>query len=90
MNYQGKKWYCKEVQLIRNDTVWWADEYIEKPTYAMTKKYREFLKEKAKKNAEEELSVLKSKLEYQYKTYGEVNEMDFQEYEYKLKAYMGQ
>lgn len=88
MKYQGKKWFCKDVELVRNEAVWWAEEYDEKPIYTMTRGYRKWLREEAKRKALEEVKVLKSKLEYQYKCFGEVDDIDFGEYQYKLKAYM--
>ena len=46
----------------------------------MTRAYKKYLEEKAQKEKAFELQVLKNKLEYQKKTYGEVDEYDYNEY----------
>lgn len=85
--FQGKKWYCSSVKLVKNENAWWKEEYKEVKEYRMTGDYRKYLQEKKKKEFEEELRVLKNKLEYQKKTYGEVDEIDFQEYQAKIRRY---
>lgn len=89
-DFQGKKWRCVDVKLVKNQEVWWKDEYIEKKEFAMTRSYAKYLKEKRKQAKLEYLKVLQSKLEYQMKTYGEVDEIDFLEYQWKTKEYYGQ
>ena len=87
MVYNGKKFYCSKVTRVRNEAVWWAEEYVEKKEFAMTDSYRKWLHEKAKKERQEELMVMRSKLEYQMKTYGQVDEIDFQEYMAKVQMW---
>ena len=86
-DFQGKKWRCVDVKLVKNQEVWWNDEYIEKKEFAMTRAYSKYLKEKRNKENLEDLQILKSKLEYQMKTYGEVDKIDFLEYQMKIKEY---
>lgn len=66
-----------------------SDDYImtEKKVFKMTKSYINYLNEKKRKEIENELIVMKNKLDYQYKKYGEIDEIDFQEYQYKLAKY---
>ena len=52
----------------------------EKTKFCMTRAYKKYLEEKAQKEKAFELQVLKNKLEYQKKTYGEVDEYDYNEY----------
>ena len=87
MGYNGKKFYCSGSRMVRNEEVWWANEYTEKKEFTMTFGYRKYLKEKRKKELQEELMVLRSKLEYQMKKYGQVDEIDFQEYMAKVKMW---
>lgn len=86
-NFEGKKWRCVKSEMVRDESVWWADEYIEKNTFAMTRQYAKYLAEKRKLEAQEYLKVLKSKLEYQYKMFGEVDDVDFKEYLYMTDKY---
>ena len=85
MSYTGKKWFCAGEEQVLDKEVWWEDKYITKPTFKMTLNYKKYLREKAEREKAEKLMMLKDKLEYQYKTYGEVDELDFREYEYLLK-----
>lgn len=86
-NFKGHKWYYDGSKKVRNDEVWWATEYKEVPEYKMTRSYKAWLANKKSKEQKTELEVLKHKLEYQMKTYGEVDEIDFQEYLSKVKEY---
>lgn len=88
--FEGKKWRCIDVKLVRNEDVWWRDEYLERKEFAMTSTYSKYLKEKRKQEKLKYLEILKSKLNYQMKTYGEVDQIDFLEYQYKIKEYYGQ
>ena len=85
--FEGHKWYYDGSKKVRNDEVWWTTEYKEVPEYKMTRSYKAWLANKKAKEQKTELEVLKHKLEYQMKTYGEVDEVDFQEYLAKVKEY---
>ena len=85
--FEGKKWRCVDTEMIKDPEVWWEDQYIEKKTFAMTFAYKKYLKEKKEREKLEYLQVLKSKLKYQMDTYGEVDEIDFLEYQSKILEY---
>ena len=85
--FEGKKWRCVDVEMIKNPEVWWEDQYIEKKKFAMTRQYYRYLKEKREREKLEYLQVLKSKLKYQMDTYGEVDEIDLLEYQSKILEY---
>lgn len=85
--FEGHKWYYDGSKKVRNDEVWWTTEYKEVPEYKMTRSYKAWLANKKAKEQKTELEVLKHKLEYQMKTYGEVDDIDFQEYITKVKEY---
>lgn len=87
MEFTGKKWRCTGTIKERNSAVWWTDDYIEKPQFKMTRSYATYLREKRKAEIAHDLDILKHKLEYQQRTYGNVDDIDFQEYVYKLKEY---
>ena len=87
MTYDGKKFYCARVKKVRNEEVWWQDEYVEKKEFRMTMQYRKFLEAKRKKELGEALMIMREKLEWQKKTYGEVDEIDLQEYLGKLQLW---
>lgn len=48
--------------------------------FEMTPKYRQYLHDKREYEREYRLKVMREKLEYQMRTYGEVDEIDFNEY----------
>ena len=52
----------------------------ERPIFYMTLAYKKYLREKAEKEKQFEITVLKNKLEYQMKHYGEVDKYDYNEY----------
>lgn len=79
--------YSKNGKFVMTEKYKKSLDNIEVAEFVMTRGYKNFLKEKRKKEKEQELSILKSKLEYQYKKYGEVDDIDFHEYLYKLKIY---
>lgn len=87
MSYQGKKFVCIETKMVRDESIWWEDVYKEVGVFCLTKGYKKYLKEKREREQLEELATMKAKLDYQYKTYGEVDEIDYQEYLAKLKSY---
>ena len=84
--FVGKKFYCDHEYLERDDSVWWEEKYNTKKAFQMTTSYRNYLKEKRKKEKDEALRILKAKLDYQYKTYGEVDPIDYAEFIYKLNG----
>lgn len=79
-NYQGKKFYLSGIKKVKNYDIWQYDEYQEKKEFKMTKNYREYLAEKRRKEKEEYIMCLRDKLNYQMKKYGEVDELDYQEF----------
>lgn len=92
MNYPkftGSKYFCTGEISVQDKSWPICDEvrYVTKATFVVTKSYKKYLDAKRKFEQQEELRILKQKLEYQYKTYGEIDEIDFQEYQYKLKLY---
>ena len=52
----------------------------ERTVFIMTRGYKKYLQEKAEKEKQFEMTVLKNKLEYQKKHYGEVDKYDYNEY----------
>ena len=84
--FTGKKFYCDQELLKRDESVWWEEQYVTKKVFRMTTTYRDYLKEKRKKEKEDELRILRAKLEYQYKTYGEVDPIDYAEFMAKVKG----
>ena len=87
--YDGKKYYVSDTCLVRDYSDPWCNEvrYKEKANFKMTKEYKEYLRNKRNEEIKTELMTLRAKWDYQYKTYGEVDPIDFQEYQYKLKKY---
>ena len=74
--FEGKKFFCVDEEVI-------YDEFgypKVKPHFVMTRSYRKYLAEKAEEEKQQELQYLKNSLEYQYKTYGEVDKIDFDRY----------
>lgn len=78
VKFKGKKWFVKEVELVKDKEVWWEDSYIEKPKFKMTRKYSEWCQARAEEKRQEEIRILKAKLEYQFQKYGQVDEIEFQ------------
>lgn len=87
--FEDKKWYVSEKYIVKDYSDPWAkeDRYVEKVKFKMTGPYREYLRQKREEKRKFELMTLRLRLEYQFKTYGEVDEFDFQEYQHKLKEY---
>lgn len=83
MQYQGQKFYCKGSYSKPTDD-YWSNERIEIRQYAMTKTYRKYLAEKRLNDLKNDIMVLKNKLEWQYKHYGSVDDLDFNHYTYLL------
>lgn len=86
--FEGSKWRNSGIKLVPNQDPWMGDTYIKKPDFRMTYTYVKYLKEKRLATLEDELSILKNRLDYEYRTFGEVDEVDFQEYETALKNYL--
>ena len=78
--YTGTKFYARNVTQVRDDTQWWTDVRKEKVEFAMTRSYKTYLHNKRIQEREHAIQVLKHKLEYQMRTYGEVDDVDFNEY----------
>lgn len=85
--FEGQKFFCVAEHQVRDESVWWEEKYVNKAEFMMTSTYRKYLKEKRKEKQKTELGMLKARLEYQYKTYGEVDPIDFSEYMAKVKEY---
>lgn len=86
--FQGHKWVDVGTKLVPNQDPWVGDTYIEKTDFRMTRKYVKYLKEKKLVTLEDEVSILKNRLDYEYRNFGEVDDIDFQEYENTLKEYL--
>lgn len=84
--FTGKKFFCVAEHQVRDESAWWEEKYTNKAEFMMTSTYRDYLKAKRKKEKEDELRILKAKLEYQYKTYGEVDPIDYGEFIAKLNG----
>ena len=78
--FKGQKIRCVDEYQEMNYEVWWEDEYRMKKDFRPTRQYRKWLKAEAEKAKKDYLMVLRAKLEYQMKTYGQVDEIDFQEF----------
>ena len=76
MSYEGKKFRCTGEVEYYDDLGFKRT----KATFAMTKSYAMYLREKHAEEERMELVKLKHKLDYQRKTYGEVDKYDFDEY----------
>ena len=83
--YNKGKFYLKSSRMVRNEDVWWAEEYKIEKDFAITRGYKDYLYNKRLKEHEEKLKVMRHKLEYQMKIYGEVDPIDYQEFVYELK-----
>ena len=57
-----------------------------RPKFKMTRSYLEYLADKNAQEAKMDMVTLKNKLEYQQKTYGEVDPYDLNEYIRLVKA----
>ena len=88
--YEGSKYRVDFTYIELDKKTYYEDlreEYVEKAHFVMTKSYKKYLYDRRKTLDEFDLEVLKSKLEYQMKTYGQVDDIDFQEYLYLAKKY---
>ena len=88
--YEGSKYRVDSTYIELDKKTYYEDlreEYVEKAHFVMTKGYKKDLYDRRKTLDEFNLEVLKSKLEYQMKTYGQVDDIDFQEYLYLAKKY---
>lgn len=81
--FSGQKFFCTEETTI---TDCWGHSTT-KPVFKMTKQYYRFLVEKEQKQRQLELLSLKSKLDYQMKTYNEVDQIDYNHYIALLEEY---
>lgn len=55
--------------------------------FVPTSSYLKYLDEKKAEACRQELKLLKTKLDNQFRDYGYVDDIDFSEYQYKVKAY---
>lgn len=83
--YAGKKWRCAGTKLVLDKEIWWDTVYVEVPEFRMTKGYLNYLKAKREQELKDRIMCLKEKLEHQLKTYGEIDELDFQELQALMK-----
>lgn len=65
----------------------WNCQRIYKDEFVPTRSYLKYLDEKQKEKDELELFSLKSKLDYQMKTFGEVDDVDYNNYMSLLSSY---
>lgn len=79
----GSKFYCSGTKMVRDN---W-DNLVEKPTFRMTKEYSKYLKAKELEKKNFEIRQLKAKLDYQFRTYGEVEYIDVKRYIHLLETY---
>ena len=86
--FERKKWRDCGIKLVPNQDPWVRDTYSEKTDFRMTSTYVKYLKEKKLATLEDEVSILKNRLDYEYRNFGEVDDIDFQEYENTLKEYL--
>lgn len=86
--FEGIKWRECGIKSIPNPDPWMGDTYIEKVDYRMTYTYIKYLKGKKLATLEDEISIFKNRLDYEYRNFGEVDDIDFQEYENTLKEYL--
>lgn len=94
IEYKNKKMYCSDCTITKNPELKLThgielegEEYNVSKTFTMTAQYRRFLKQKQKKEFENRIEVLKEKLTFQMKKYGEVDKIDFEEFTYCVKTY---
>lgn len=76
IEYHGSKFRYLSSHIEYDD---WGFK-VEKKDFIPTKSYMMYLKEKEKEKEKLEYIKLKHSLEYQYKTYGEVDEFDYQRF----------
>lgn len=86
--FEGIKWRDCGMKSIPNPDPWMGDTYIEKVDFRMTYTYIKYLKGKKLATLEDEISIFKNRLDYEYRNFGEVDDIDFQEYENTLKEYL--
>lgn len=82
--YNKSKYRLVDEKVVRDEEVWWAEEYKIKKYFAMTKGYSKYLHNKRIEEHEHNLKVMRHKLEYQMKIYGEVDPIDYQQFVYEL------
>lgn len=78
IQFTGQKFFA-----IEGDTTTVYDIYgnkTEKQNFRMTRKYSAYLQEKAEHEAKMEVIKLREKLEHEFKTYGEVDDIDYQRF----------
>lgn len=76
LEYQGCKFRPLETIVSYNE---WGEK-VEKTKFIPTKGYMKWLKEREEEKRQKEITILKHSLEYQMKTYGEVDKYDYQRY----------
>lgn len=76
VEYQGCKFFCVDEKVIYNE---WGEK-VTKPIFKMTKQYIEYCRRMEEEKRQKEITILKHSLEYQMKTYGEVDKYDYQRY----------
>ena len=83
MQYQGQKFYYT-YSTFKQSNNFYDDTKTEIKHFAMTKSYRKYLAEKRIEDLKNEIKICKEKLTYQYKHYGQVDDLDFKYFEYLL------
>ena len=86
--YEQKKFRCTGTHEVPNlPEDWWKDTNEEKGDFVMTRGYKEYIYKKKKEMAAHEIRLLKSRIEYQIAKYGEPDQMDIDEFIYKVNKY---
>ena len=81
MDYQGKKFhYVGSHEEWRYSPDANGFEKKEVKDFELSWGYKKYLQEKREREKKEKIMILRSKLEYQMKKYGEVDELDYQEF----------
>lgn len=82
-NYNGKKFYPKKKSDGSDDVIVTYDLFgnkIIKQKFCLTRSYRKYLEEKEEQKRKFEIHKLKAKLDYEFATTGEVDDIDYQRY----------
>jgi len=86
--YEQKKFRCTGTHEVPNPPEeWWNNEKKTTGDFVMTKGYKKYIKQKQKEMAAHEIRLLKSRIEYQIAKFGEADQMDIDEFIYKVNQY---
>ena len=85
--FKGPIFRCISETTVVDGDVWWTTEYKVVKQFVPTAQYKKYLREKKKEEIALKISVLKHKLDMQYQQYGEVDDIDFEEYKFYVQQY---